>query len=117
MGKGSVRQRVTLVINNTGNCTANISVGNTITAAINATKKYSWDTFGEDFSCLYGYIVINGKSVYFTFAEPTAISVAEALNMLGYGYFCTEPDTGHIHLTAYDDTNVYGDITFCGAAP
>jgi hypothetical protein len=61
-------------------------------------------------------IIINGITYTVYFDQATISSVLDALNALGFGFFCTQVVLGVTYLYTQDDVNVYGGVTFCAVA-
>ena len=105
-----------VIVNSTG-CGFDIPLFEQNVYSINATTKYSYDITSEDISCGTGSLVINGITYNFTYTASSLTSLLESLNLLGFGFFCSEVISGNTYIYTTDDTNTYGILTLCGAAP
>ena len=103
-----------VVVNSTG-CGFDMPLFQQNVYSINATTKYSWDITGEDISCGTGSLVINGVTYNFTYTASSLTSLLDSLNLLGFGFFCSEVISGNTYIYTTDDTNIYGILTLCGA--
>ncbi len=103
-----------VVVNSTG-CGFDMPLFQQNVYSINATTKYSWDITGEDISCGTGSLVINGVTYNFTYTASSLTSLLDSLNLLGFGFFCSEVIGGNTYIYTTDDTNTYGILTLCGA--
>ena len=101
------------IVNSTG-CGYDMPLFQQNVYSINATTKYSWDITGEDISCGTGSLVINGITYNFTYTASSLASLLDNLNLLGFGFFCSEVIGGNTYIYTTDDTNVYGLLTLCG---
>lgn len=105
-----------VIVNSTG-CGFDMPLFQQNVYSINATTKYSWNITAEDISCGTGSLVINGITYNFTYTASSLTSLLESLNLLGFGFFCSEVISGNTYIYTTDDTNTYGILTLCGAAP
>ncbi len=103
-----------VVVNSTG-CGFDMPLFQQNVYSINATTKYSWDITGEDITCGTGSLVINGVTYNFSYTASSLTSLLESLNLLGFGFFCSEVISGNTYIYTTDDTNIYGILTLCGA--
>ena len=104
-----------VVVNSTG-CGFDMPLFQQNVYSINATTKYSWDITGEDITCGTGSLVINGVTYNFSYTASSLTSLLESLNLLGFGFFCSEVISGNTYIYTTDDTNIYGILTLCGAS-
>ena len=104
-----------VIVNSTG-CGFDMPLFQQNVYSINATTKYSWNITAEDISCGTGSLVINGITYNFTYTASSLTSLLESLNLLGFGFFCSEVISGNTYIYTTDDTNTYGILTLCGAA-
>lgn len=107
------KELVQFSVQNNTDCDINVPLLQRNIYSINATTKYSWDIQSIDLSCGSGSIVINGATYSLTFTANSLSSYLQALNNLGFGFFCTETISSVNYLFTQDDTNVYGNINDC----
>jgi len=109
------KELIQFTISNQTDCKINLPLFQQNVYSVNATTKYSWNITSETLSCGTGTIVVNGNTLNLTFA-PTLSGLLNALNALGFGFFCTETSGGNTFLYVVDDTNVYGGLDLCPSA-
>lgn len=80
--------------------------------SINATTQYLWDITTQNLSCGTASIVINGITYTLSFA-PNLQGLLDALNALGFGFFCYAVSEGSTFLYTTDDVNIYGNLDIC----
>ena len=110
------RELVQFVVVNSTGCGFDMPLFQQNVYSINATTKYSWDITAEDISCGTGSLVINGITYNFTYTASSLTSLLESLNLLGFGFFCSEVIGGNTYIYTTDDTNTYGILTLCVAS-
>ncbi len=82
--------------------------------SINATTEYLWNITSENLSCGTASIVINGVTYVVGFtSSPNLQGLIDALNALGFGFFCFRNIAGNILLFTTDDENLYGNLDIC----
>ena len=106
------RELIQFTIVNSTDCNYNIPLFEQNVYSINATTKYSWNVTTANLSCGFGSIVINSVTYNITFVN-TLTGLINALNALGFGFFCSETIGGQTFLYVVDDTNVYGVLDLC----
>lgn len=109
------KELIQFTISNETDCSINLPLFQQNVYSINATTKYSWDITSEVLACGTGTIVVNGNTLTLNFT-PTLTGLLNALNALGFGFFCTETIGGSTFLYVVDDTNVYGGLDLCPSA-
>jgi len=107
------KELVQFSVQNNTDCDINVPLLQRNIYSINATTKYSWNIQSIDLSCGSGSIVVNGGTYSLTFTANSLSSYLQALNNLGFGFFCTETISSVNYLFTQDDTNVYGNINDC----
>jgi len=111
------RELVQFVVVNSTGCGFDMPLFQQNVYSINATTKYSWDITAQDISCGTGSLVINGVTYNFTYTASSLTSLLESLNLLGFGFFCSEVIGANTYIYTTDDTNTYGILTLCGESP
>lgn len=84
--------------------------------SINATKEYLWNITSQNLSCGTGGIIINGISYSLTYT-PNLQGLLDALNALGFGFFCYAINEGNTFIYTTDDINIYGNLDLCFTSP
>jgi hypothetical protein len=106
-------QLIQFVIENLTDCNYNLQLFQQNQFSVNATLKYAWDITGVSLTCGLGGIVINGVYYNLIFQAGTLTALLNALNALGFGFFCTTTQGGNTYIFTVDNTNVYGTLTLC----
>jgi len=106
------KELIQFTIVNSTDCSINLPLFQQNVYSINATTKYSWDITSAVLSCGTGSIVVNGVTLNLSYAANLT-GLLNALNGLGYGFFCTETIGGDTFVYVVDDTNIYGDLDLC----
>ena len=106
------RELIQFNIINQTDCMFNLSLFQQNQFSVNATTKYTYNVTTIDLSCGTGTIVVNGVSRSISF-QPDLTSFLAALNGLGFGFFCSETESGQTYVYTVDDTNVYGCMDVC----
>lgn len=108
------RELIQFNIINQTDCLFNLPLFQQNQFSVNATTKYTYQVTNADLSCGSGTIVVNGTTYPLLF-EPNLTSFLASLNGLGFGFFCSETQSGETYVYTVDDTNVYGDMDICPA--
>lgn len=108
------RELIQFNIINQTDCLFNLPLFQQNQFSVNATTKYTYQVTNADLSCGSGTIVVNGTTYPLLF-EPNLTGFLASLNGLGFGFFCSETQSGETYVYTVDDTNVYGDMDICPA--
>ena len=107
------KELVQFSVQNNTDCDINVPLLQRNVYSINATTKYSWNIQTINLSCGTGSIIVNGRTYPLSYTANSLASYLQALNNLGFGFFCTETISSVNYLYTQDDTNVYGNINDC----
>ncbi len=106
------RELIQFTIVNSTDCDYNIPMFQQNVYSINATTKYSWDVTTAVLSCGTGTIVVNSVTYNLSYTSTLA-GLLNALNAIGFGFFCSETIGADTYIYVTDDTNIYGDLDLC----